>query len=79
MILKKLKKTKFYQEDNIVSFLKSHKNIKNSIYNNRLGLFRRIIKVMTNNPNWDYCVINIKDILFNQEIIDIKGKEKLEL
>ena len=56
-----LENDQFFSENNIVTFLKSYKNYKWSTYNNRLGLFRRIIKVMTNNPFWDYINTSVQE------------------
>lgn len=56
-----LENDQFFEENNIISFLKSYKNFKRSTYNNRLGLFRRIIKVMTNNPYWDYINASVQE------------------
>ena len=60
-VIKNIKNDQFFKENNIVSFLKSYKNFKNSTYNNRLGLFRLIIKIMTNNPFWDYINISFQE------------------
>ena len=56
-----LENDQFFEENNIVTFLKSYKNFKSSTYNNRLSLFRRIIKVMTNNPFWDYIHASVQE------------------
>ena len=58
---KNLENDPFFQENNIVKFLRSYKNFKTSTYNNRLGLFRRIIKIMTYNPFWDYINVSVQE------------------
>ena len=40
----------FFKEDNIIRFLLEYKGYKNTTFKYKLGLFRRIIRVMMKNP-----------------------------
>ena len=73
-----LENDQFFEENNIVTFLKSYKNFKSSTYNNRLSLFRRIIKVMTNNPFWDYIHASVQEKKTkNEKLFSISQKHLL--
>ena len=73
-----LENAQFLKENNIITFLKSYKNYKWSTYNNRLSLFRRIIKVMTNNPFWDYISASVQEKKTkNEKLFSISQKHIL--
>jgi len=58
---KDIENDEFFKEENIVSFLKDYKNFEASTYNNRLGIFRRIIRIMTGNPLWNYINYSVQE------------------
>ena len=51
----------FFKEENIINFLLEHKKYANTTFNNRLGLFRRIIRIMLKNPVWDYINYSVNE------------------
>ena len=68
----------FFKEENIVSFLQEFKNYNNNTFNNRLGLFRRIIRVMLENSNWNYINHSVKEKKTkNEKLLTIAQKVNL--
>ena len=59
--IKFIESDQFFKEDNIIRFLREYKGYKNTTFNNRLGLFRRIIRVILKNPVWDYVFYSFKE------------------
>ena len=51
----------FFKENNIVDFLQNNKKFESSTFNNRLGIFRRVIRIMTKNPLWDYAEHSVQE------------------
>ena len=58
---KNIGEDEFFKENNIFSFLKNNKNFETSTLNNRLGVFRRVIRIMIGNPLWDYINYTVQE------------------
>ena len=52
---------------------------KHIVHNNRFCLFRRIIKVMTNNPFWDYIHASVQEKKTKNEKLFSKSQKHLLL